>query len=372
VLAANPVLIKSLRGAYAYATTPKDRRDELDIFAQPWVFGFFFIVVLLVVMKGLLPVSGAATTPLDSLAAVGHLAGGVLVLASIIVGPLNSADEHGSAVTESRQDPSTAGLFSVADDDGDASFLPSHTVESDGIVSTAVQVLAYAASIFVYAVVFVVFNCVEAIIVINPLPLVDTALKGFRMTIIGVIVGLSAIHSSLGFIAALFVFLVCLGVFHFCLRLTILSFVYSTGIIRSLLGFTRDVNQDKLRAFSCWHFRGVPWFTHGRIRRAKSGELEFSYKRWFIVWNRTVSVPIETTVAIGTINPYLLGRTEEASEVPLLRFSPHCRGNEAIICECLQIRSVKDFSFQTSLKRAIRLVWDTARGKRQTGVDAVA
>jgi hypothetical protein len=43
----------------------------------------------------------------------------------------------------------------------------------------------------------------------------------------------------------------------------------------------------------------------------------------------------------------------------------HWYWNEAILRECLQIRGVKDFSFQTSLKRAIRLVWDTARGRRR-------
>jgi hypothetical protein len=208
------------------------------------------------------------------------------------------------------------------------------------------------------------FNSVEAVLVINPFPVVDPVLKGFRTTIIGFFYGLSRIHTGLGFLGALCVFVVCLCVVHFCLRLAIISFVYSFGILWRMFGGAVEPKGDNLRAFFCWHFHGAPWLMYGWVGRAEDGNLEFTYKRLFLAWERTAALSANPAVAIGTLNPCLLGPDTSGERHPLLRFSPIYLGREASIGKVLQVDQIENISLQASFKRFAQLIGATLRGRR--------
>ncbi len=203
------------------------------------------------------------------------------------------------------------------------------------------------------------------ILVINPFPFVDPVPKGFRSTIIGFIYGLPRIHPGLGILAAPCVFVTCLCVVHFCLRVAIISFVYSIGILRRLFGGAVEPKGDNLRAFSCWHFHGTAWLTYGQVRRSQNGNLEFTYNRLFLAWERTTSLPDTAAIAIGTLNPSLLGPDASGERHPLLRFSPIYLGREANIGKVLQLDQIENISLQASLKHFVQLLWATLRGRRQ-------
>lgn len=367
VLAKSPLLVMGIGGAYRYVTTPAERRAGLGLFEQPWMFGLCLAVSLLVLAKDtLLTTCGAFKKPLDVLAQAAHWAGAVLGIAFVAAGISDFTGDLPELADAARPQA----FMSVGDDGTDrGQTIPARDDAvgggDRGTVPVILDGLSAVANLFVYAVVFVVFNSVEAILVLNPFPFVDPALKGLRTAIIGFIYGLSRIHAGLGFLAALCVFVACLCVVHFCTRLAIISFVYSVGILRRLCGGGKQPTGDNVRAFSCWRFRGVPWLTYGRVGRTAAGNLEFTYKRLFLAWERTAPLPAGLAVGVGTFNPYLLAPGEPGKRHPLLRFSPIFKGQEASIGKALRVDRFEDISLPASVKRAAGFVWAAIRGRRE-------
>jgi hypothetical protein len=224
---------------------------------------------------------------------------------------------------------------------------------------TAVVVLM---SLFVYVIVFLMFNVIEAVLVVNPFPLVDSGLKTFRSAIIAGVCVLTSIHPVLGFLASMVIFLIGLQVVHFSTRCTVLSLVYSTGILSRLFGRTKATGLKDLRAFSSWNFRGVPLFTYGRFRIGPAGTLNFVYKRLFLFWERAVPLTNNgLAVAVGSINPYLVGQIGEKADRVILLFSPRTLGCEDELCRSLQLQRVTDISWVTSIKNAFVFLWTVAK-----------
>jgi hypothetical protein len=296
----NPILVLGVGGAYRYFSA--DAGTQPHFFDHPAVFGTLLVIVGLVFLKdrlNLIPGGRWLKKPLDGLAHMVHVAGGFIGLIAVGV----QGYEAGGA--------------------GEATV-----------------------SLIPYAVVFTVFNLTEAAVTLNPFPLLDTALKTARTLLIGLVVFLTSVHPAIGFTIALVIFLICLALLHFSIRVQRAAFAFSLDNFRRLFGAAKPGKTAKV--FSCWGFAGVPWFSCGEIRDG-----QFVYKRLFFCWVRSVSLPAHAGVAAGTLNPYLL-----SDGTPLLRFSPRYRGREDELCMQLGVPRFEDVSIQARMRRTLAAIWN--------------
>jgi hypothetical protein len=318
----SPLMVLGVKGGWRYFT--ETDRNKLGVFEQPLVFGVCLCITLLVGFKDtILTFLGPLKLPLNALAALTHFLGGMLGFADVVIeGCGLMANQHGDSV-------------------------------STGVVHETIAGVVVLMSFFVYVVVFLMFNVIEAILVVNPVPLVDTGLKSFRSTLVGGISALTAIHPLLGFLASMVVFLIALRAVHFSIRCTILSFVYSLGILCRPFGRVASGELNDLRAFSFWNLADVPLFTYGRFQISPDGVLNFVYKRLFLFWDRTIPLTNEgLSVATGTMNPYLVGQVGEHPDRVLLLFSPRACGSEEQICRSLHLGRVTDISWLKSINNS--------------------
>ncbi len=327
----SPLMDLGVQGCWRYCTE-KDS-DKLGFFEHPLVFGAFLCVALLVFVKDhTLTFLGPLKAPLSALAALVHSIGGMIGLVHTFL--------DGCSLAASYQSDSTLA-----------------SVTHYSLIAVVVLM-----TLFVYLIVFLMFNVIEAVIVVNPFPLVESGLKTFRSAIIVGVLGLNSIHPVLGFLASMVIFLIGLQVVHFSTRCTVLSLVYSTGILRRLFGRTKATGLNDLRAFSSWNFRGVPLFTYGRFRIGPDGTLNFVYNRLFLFWERAVPLTYNgLAVGIGSVNPYLVGQVGGTADRVILLFSPRTLGCEHELCRSLQLHRVTDISWITSIKNAVVFLWTVVK-----------
>src|SRR5260370_19575895 len=260
IVAKNPFVVLGTGGAYRHIrhlATPAERRGRLGFFDQPFVYLPMLLIVVLVHLKGYVP-TVVKKIP-DALGQLIHLVSGAPGLLFVMVEVFDT--------------PAGSGNSGVA-----------HLIEGFYIVVCA----------FVYLVIWAAFSVVEAAITLSPFGFVDPVLKRSRNLLLVTISAMSEIHPVLGFLAAFCVFLVCLWLVHFSIRCTVISLVYSFGLLGRMFGFAPAGNET-IWAFSCWGLRGVPLCSRGRIRRRKTGPV-FVYKRLFLVWERIVPLPEEMSV----------------------------------------------------------------------------
>jgi hypothetical protein len=294
----NPILVLGVGGAYRYCTAEPDAR--VHFFDHPAVFGTLLTIMLLVFLKdrlNLIPFAGRwLKKPLDGLAHIVHVAGGFV------------------------------GLLAIG----------THAYEDGGAGEAVVCVIPYT-------VVFSVFNLTEAATTLNPFPFVDTGLKLARTLLVGLVVLLTSVYPVIGFALALVIFLVCLVLLHFSIRVQRAAFRFT---LDWLFGAPPQPGES-VKVFSCWGFAGVPWFSCGRIQDG-----QFVYKRLFLFWERSVPLGDSVGIAAGTLNPYLLS----ADKAALLRFSPRYLGREDELCKRFNVPRLEDISIQARMRRALALI----------------
>jgi hypothetical protein len=344
-LAPSPILVMGLGGAYQYFTAKPGQ--PLGFFAQPSVFGSFLLISLLVLFKDSLSVTLGPLKPVvDSLAALTHSGGALLGIGYLASGIFDPGPVT-SDVQVAMASPGLPVLFAQVP-----------------VFDTIGTTITFLASLVVYGAVWVVFNMIEAVILINPIPMLELVLKSFRTSVIGVLTAAAQIHPVLGMLVALPVIIVCLYLSHFAIRVTVIALTYAVSILFRFVSRTPPAPTAAIYAFSSRHFPGVPLFTRGRLTVSDSGQISFAYHRLFLFWPRVVPLPADAPLAIGigTINPYVLAVPAGGeSHRVLLRFSPRYLGHHQQLHERLKVSDVRDVSLVTSIRQAFGIVWDWVR-----------
>jgi hypothetical protein len=338
----SPWLVMGVGGGVEYLNTPDERKARLGVFAQPWVWGPMLVLVLLVAFKDtILTVFSQLKMPLDALAQALHAVGAVFAV--VYLGAAAFGDHQAA-------DPQ---LQVLADTD---------------LKTPAPSPLTYLGSFAlwllmcgVHAAVWVVFNTVEVVILLNPVPFVDTALKAFRTAVVGVISGAAALHPVFGFVLALPVILLCLMLVPFALRMSVVGWVFTRDVIGRLFG-AKPQPGAPVTAFTALAFPGVPVGICGTVQRGPNG-LEFVYRRWFVLWKRRIPIPWErVAIASGGVLPRLI--EVGGAGGTWLRFPPRYRKMEAELAVSLGLGDVHHKSVTASLGKLWRRVWDWVGGKR--------
>lgn len=329
----SPWLVMGLGGAYRYyqAYGDEDRSKNLGLFGKPAVFGPILLLVALVLAKDfLLTWLGFLKAPLNALAELLHMSGGVLALAYLG----ESAGNFGGSPP--------AEYASLA------APLPDAQIEA---ASPWMKALLFLSMATVHAAVWIVFNTVEVAVILNPFPLVDSALKSFRTAIIAVISGAAEVHPLFGFLLAAPIVLLCIVLLPLAVRFAVLGWVFSKDTLLGL--FRRRVPPaEPTRAFASWKLPGVRLFSYGRVEATEAG-LVFVYRPGWILWTRRVPLP-PTRMAIGFLSPSLASSDADGSQWSLVRFPPRYAGLERELAAKLGISEVVDASLTASLKQLWR------------------
>jgi hypothetical protein len=318
----SPWLVIAGRGAYQYFTTPAEQQARLGFTSHPAVFGTLGVLLLLVAVKdSLLTFLGKFKVPLDVLAELFHVAGGA------------------------------AGFIFL----GDVAFAqPEPAVQQFADTGTAPEqtswlwsVTSYLMMCVVHAAVWIVFNTIEVAIILSPFPLVDTALKAFRTALIGIITAAAAIHPVLGFLIALPIFLIVLAIVPFALRFTRVGWVFCLDILSRWFGAKEPTGS--VRAFASWSLPGATLFRYGEVTPTPDGKRAFTYRRFGFLWKKSVPLPDEVYVGIGTFYPVLLV-DQGGSTRQLLMFPPRYDQREQALAAQLGINRVENVSLKASLR----------------------
>lgn len=338
----SPLLGVSGLGAWRWWRTPAAARAELPWYARPWFWGTGLFLVFLFAANTTI---GAAVPGLKK--------------------PMDFVEEHENKFSALVASPIVLlevkrllGLgFPALAGAGVASGAP---LAGSGLAFvSSVEPLAGAAKLFVdlglgvlylacFFLVFIAFHAIQVMIALSPSALLDMLLRGFRLTLLGLLGVSSWIHpylgATLGF-AILFIAWLTAG---WSFRLTVYGSVLSWEFLTGRDG-SADPASAPLAAFSQRGLKGVKPRSYGRLEGDGAGAWIFLYRPWLVLPRRSVALPPgEMAVLKGALSP-LLVRHGALRPQTLMRFPPRFRTREAELAarlgagEVLEGRIVRGF-----------------------------
>lgn len=322
----SPLMVLSVTGPVIYFLTEPDQRGELFFFYQPWFWILTGICSLIVLFKDtILTFASYLKTPLNILGAIFNFVGFLFGLRLIIY--LLGADLG--------EDPS--------------------------LTEKLLTYLTIAVMLSFYTAIWIFGNLVEVIILLSPFPLVDTALRILRISVVLVMYVLCWIHPALGLIFALPILLISALTMNRSLQ----ALKLSLRIVWDLVAWRRyplTPETTSLSAFTVISLPRTPWFTLGKLVKKESG-WHFRYRRFLIGPRVDIEVDLSNLqIAKGTLASLAAQKTERGSQV-ILRFPPGYRGQEETLAKILEGECV-DWSAMTKIRDLWKnRRWPFSRGK---------
>lgn len=328
-VAISPLLGASAYGAVKYWRTPPDKRASLPWFAQPW----FWVPALLLVAACFVKDSvgtalpTALKKPFDVLEALENKVSGLITtgaFAPLIILMLNDA------ATTSASGLSEAGMAAV-----DFTWLQNLLLVPVGMAA--------------FFVVFLAAHAINILILLSPFTTVDAALKAFRATLLGSVVGSAWLHPWLGALWALALILIAACIAGWSFRLSHFGLVFILDFV------TRRHKRFKPDPVANPVFLGrkigrVPTRTYGRLTRNAGGRLVFTYRPWLVLPQRALELPDgRYAPGRGLFYSEVL-RLEGDEAKTLLLLPPRYRGHETELERIYGLEPARDVGLRAAWK----------------------
>lgn len=330
-LAISPLLGTGAYGAYQYFTAKDaDARAKLPWYAHWNFFGPALLIVLLCALKDSFGavVPPGFKKPLDVLEtienkATGLVAAGAVIpltmgaLSKVLVGGKTAAAGHAVA---------TGGLAMIS----------LGTID----FSWALDILTIPFGIAVFAIVWMASHAINVLILLSPWGAIDAALKGMRTALLGLLTLSATINPWVGAVLSILVIILAYLVAGWAFRLTMFGSVFCWDFFTlRRLRFTPAENDNKL--FAGGNLPGVPPRTSGRLVRRTEGGLEFYYRPWLVLKERSAVVPGEPkALAVGRGLFFSSISAEEHGTLFLL--PPRYHGHEEVLARAYQLGGVRE------------------------------
>ena len=336
-------------GAWEYYRTPEPQRAKLPFYSSPKFWIPIGILLLLVFLKD--TIGSAAPLlkkPLDALEVL-LVNKAALVLVAFPVVFHETAKLLGAA--------SIRQLFSA--------FEPVvHAAESGAtgtLASAATATLAVVmviSGLVISAIVWMVWQAFDVLVLLSPFPLLDMLLKAARTAVLALLAGVTLWSREAGMVFSIVIILICFLLAGWAYRLLIFGIVVSWDLLRLLVIRSRTTSRagEAIRAFTARRQRMVPKRTFGRLSLTPDGRLEFRYRRYPLWPVRTLDLGAASSYEIGRglLNPFLIKPGEEPGKFrTLLRILPRYTKSEEALRETLGARGVRDIRFG----RGFRAFW---------------
>jgi hypothetical protein len=332
--AVSPLLTITTVGWVRYLCTEEQHRHLLPWYYQSGFLTLTLVVLLFLTFKDtLLAPLGPFKQPLDALGEFIHTASGLVALP---IGVIYFADSVSSPITSSVTSMVHGLMPTAYAADGSVPL-----ANLSGLLLPLGHFLGVSLGLVTFSANWVFGNIFDVLIMICPIPFVDTTLSGIRSTLMGVMISLSFFSPILGGIFALILLAISLGFFSWAFRLLTLGMVYCGDILR--LKWRRfKVDNQGILAFSG---AAMPRTKAGFLGRALPGDqqsITFYYYPYLVLPRKKVMVPVgtanssEVMLTRGFVAPtatqvdLLSGKTST-----LLRLPPRYRNHEEAVAHYL-------------------------------------
>ncbi len=328
-VAISPLLGVGAVGCHEWYQARQAGKQPAHWYAQPY---FWVPALLLVVLVGLKDILGTAAPtalkkPFDVAEAVenkisGMVAAGTFVPFMVTIFP-TAADQTTAALHQ-------AGFAAI----------------NSGQVMNWLMV-PFAIALFL--VVWLASHAINILILLSPFTTVDTALKGFRTSILGMVCITAWINPWLGAFFSAIIVLIAWFIAGWAFRLLVLGQVYVWDF------FTFRRHRFQPVANGNWMFAGcsiekTPIRTYGKFFTDTAGKRTFEFRPWLVLPKRTLELPQGNyAVGRGLMYPELMKVNGEETKT-LFILPPRYKGHEADLAKACGTPDVRDVGILKGLK----------------------
>ncbi len=328
-VAISPLLGVGAVGAYEYMQTPAEKRANLHWYAQPYFWLPALLLVGFVAAKDVLGTAAptALKKPFDVAEAVenkvsGMVAAGTFVPFMVTVFP-SAADNTAAALQQ-------AGFAAISGGD-------------------ILNWLMVPFAIAIFLIVWLASHAINILILISPFTTVDTALKSFRLSVLGLVTLTAWINPWVGAFFSLIVVFVAWLIAGWAFRLLVLGSVYCWDF------FTFRRHRFLPVANGNWMFAAramdaMPIRTYGKFITDAAGKRVFEYRPWLVLPKKTLVLP-EGNYAVGRglFYPEVMKVAGEDTKT-LFILPPRYKGHEADLAKACNTPDVRDVGILKGLK----------------------
>lgn len=355
-VAISPMLGVGALGAWDWWRTPAPQRQRLHWYAHPAFWIPALLLVLLVAVKDIVGTSLPVTLkrPFDLAEAIENKISGLVAAGAFV--PLIANIFTAVAPADSGAAAQPAMLA--------AGFLP--PLFAAGSLDWLGNLLTVPLAIFIFALVWLVSNTINLLILISPWGVLDAILKAFRLTVLGALTSTAIVNPYFGAAFSAVIIFICWLLsgwsFRFLVFGTLLGWDLITGRRRR---FTPTA--EKAMMFLARRQDGVPVRSYGRLHAPDLlGFRLFEYRPWLVLPKRKLILPEgDYAVGRGFLYPEVFlidGRSRGARTMLLL--PPRYRGHEEELAKLCGFQEVREVGMLRGLKGAWRwlkelLGWST-------------
>jgi len=166
-------------------------------------------------------------------------------------------------------------------------------------LSWLLNLLTVPFGIAMFSIVWMASHAINVLILLSPWGAIDAALKGMRTALLGLLTLSATINPWVGAALSIVVIIVAYFVAGWAFRLTVFGseFCWDFFTLRRLR-FSPAENDN--RVFSGANLAGVPTRTYGRLVLRSGGAIEFFFRPWLVLPERSAVVPVEKSqLAVG-------------------------------------------------------------------------
>jgi MFS family permease len=168
--------------------------------------------------------------------------------------------------------------------------------------SWLLNLLTIPIGIAVFAIVWLASHAINALILLSPWGAIDAVLKGARTALLGLITLTATLSPWVSAILSLVVIVVAYLVAGWAFRLTVFGAIFSWDFLtlRKSRFTVAASGANKLFSSNTLTEQGVPMRTYGQLQHdAARGEHTFRYRPWLVLPEKTVTVKLSPTAAVG-------------------------------------------------------------------------
>ncbi len=216
-------------------------------------------------------------------------------------------------------------------------------------------------AIAAFVIVWLASHAINILILLSPFTSVDTALKAFRLALLGVVTGVSFNNPYVGAAISAVLLVIAFFIAGWSFRLLVFGNIYVWDFVtirRKRFHPFRDGN----RMFTARKISRVPVRTYGWLSRAEGGKLQFHYRPWLVMPRQVLELPADTyVVGRGLFHPELAREQGDDLEA-LMTLPPRYRTHEQELNDVYGLAGVRDVGIRRCLKAILEVF---GLGKRE-------
>jgi len=329
-VAISPLLGVSAVGCYQYCNAAPEQRDKLPWFASPvfWVPAFLLLAACFVKDTVGTALPPGVKKPFDAIETVEHKISGLVATGAfvpIMVSMIHEANSTGGQPTLSL---ASLGLATVT------------------FPNWLYDLLVTPVAMLLFFLVFLASNAINILILLSPLPIIDTTLKAFRTSILASVLGSSFLgqwtgHPWVGALWSLVIIAISYFIAGWSFRLSHFGLVFVWKFFTGgRYRFKPDPKENHL--FLGRKTEKVPTRTYGALSRNDQGELVFHYHPWLVLPPRTLVLPPGNYEAGRGLFYSEIMKVEGNSARTVFLLPPHYCGHEAEIAKIYNLAGTRD------------------------------